>query len=117
MKITLETIMCISGSAEDDRRVADEFAREAIAEAQARFEPLDALRSGKTILDGAGLRAATDALAGIRHLHALLQEVVEFHRRGELHKVFVAANEKIEAIRKKAEAIYLRLSGLYPDRG
>ncbi|WP_116136815.1 hypothetical protein [Trinickia diaoshuihuensis] len=116
MKITLETIMRVSGSAEDDQRVANEFSREAIAEAEARFENLNTLRSGKAILDDAGIRAAKNALAGIRHLHALLQEVVEFHRRSELQSVFVAAHKKIGEMLEKAETIYLRLSSLYPGR-
>lgn len=116
MKITLDTILRISGSAADDRRVAEEFAREELTEAEARFGQLYDLRVGKVILDAAGLRTAWDACVGIRHLHALLQEAVEFHRRSELQKIFVAAHEKVKEMQQTGDAIYLRLSQLCPDR-
>lgn len=116
MKITLDTILRVSGSTDDDRRIAQEFAREAMTEAEARLAQLDDLRLGKAILDAAGLGTAWDACAGIRHLHALLQESVEFHGRSELQKIFVAAHEKVKEMQQTGDAIYLRLSQLCPDR-
>lgn len=63
--------------------------------------------------DSKQLLAATDAVAGIRHVFALMQGASEFHQKGALAGSFDAAERQIAEMQEKGEAMVRWLRDLY----
>ncbi|KVU09315.1 hypothetical protein WK62_05985 [Burkholderia ubonensis] len=113
MKHTVEAIKTISNSADNARIVVSEFCQEAMTEAQARLDRVKSIANQGAILDAAQLAIAADARAGLRHLHAAIQEVNEHHHRGALAGRFDETLRAIGNAQDEAEKLYRRLHILY----
>ncbi len=113
MKHTVSTMKTISGSADNDRVIATEFCSDAITEAQTRLDRIQSIADLRSVLDNAQLAIAADARAGIRHIHAAMQDVSEFHHLGGLSQRVDDALLKIGKMQDEAEALYSWLHILY----
>jgi hypothetical protein len=116
MKHTVETIKRISGSAEADGRIADEFCQEALEEATKRLNQIQHVCGLGAILDSTLLAGVGDALAGIRHIHAAMHDVAEFHHNGQLATTLDQMLSQLGELQDKAEGSYRWLDYLYPPR-
>jgi hypothetical protein len=113
MKHTISTMKIISGSADNDRVIAAEFCSDAITEAQSRLDRIKSIADLRSVLDSAQLAIAADARAGIRHIHAAMQDVSEFHHQGALSQRLDDALLKIAKMQDEVEALYRSLHMLY----
>jgi hypothetical protein len=113
MKHTVEDIKTISSSADNARAIVSEFCQEAVTEARARLDRVKSIANLSTILDAAQLTIAADARAGLRHLHAAIQEVSEHHYRGSLAGRFDDALLAVGNAQDEAEKLYRWLHMLY----
>jgi hypothetical protein len=113
MKHTVSTMKVISGSADNDRVIAAEFCRDAITEAQTRLDRVQSIAGLGSVLDAAQLAIAADARAGIRHIHAAMHEVSEFHHPSGLSQRFDEALLKIGKMQDEVEPLYRWLHMLY----
>ncbi|MXN76414.1 hypothetical protein GR157_16910 [Burkholderia sp. 4701] len=113
MKHTVEAIKTISSSVDNARTIVSEFCEEALTEARARLDRVKAIANLGTILDAAQLAIAADARAGLRHLHAVMQEVNEHHYRGSLAGRFDETLLAIGNAQHEAEELYRWLHMLY----
>ncbi|MGN8111761.1 hypothetical protein ACTJLB_27535 [Paraburkholderia sp. 22098] len=106
MKHTVETIKTISSSADNARTIVSEFCQEAVSEARARLARVKLIANLSTILDAEQLAIAADARAGIRHIHAAMQEVNEYHHRGAMAGRFDDALLEIGNAQGEVEGLY-----------
>jgi hypothetical protein len=113
MKHTVSTMKIISGSADNDRKIAAEFCLEALTEASTRLSTIRVIADLRAILNAAQLALAADARAGIRHIYAALQEVNEFHHRSALSSRFDDVLSEVSKAQDEAEALYRWLHLLY----
>lgn len=113
MKHTITTMKGISGSVDNDRKIAAEFCQEALAEAQTRLDQLNRICNLGAVLDAAQLSVATDARAGIRHIRAGMRDVAELHNRGGLAGVIGSTESELTSIKEEAEGLYRWLHQLY----
>lgn len=113
MKHTVSTMKTISGGTDSDRVIAAEFCADAIKAAQTRLNRIKFTADLAAVLDSAQLAVATDARAGIRHLHAAMESVCEFHHQGSLSQQLDAALLKIGKVQEEAEALHRWLHMLY----
>lgn len=113
MKRTIDVMKRISGSTESDRKLATDFCREALSEASTRLDRLKSVCDLGEILDAQRLAIAADDRAGIRHIHACVQGLVEFHQRGSLSNSFDATLLDLGKMQDEAEGLYRWLHMLY----
>lgn len=113
MKYTVSTMKAISGSADNDRTIAAEFCSDAIAEAQTRLDRIKSIADLGSVLDSTQLTIAADARAGIRHIHAAMQDLSEFHHQGGLSLPVDEALLKIGKMQGEAETLHRWLHVLY----
>jgi hypothetical protein len=113
MKITVNDVKLISGDTDNDKLVAGQFCRAALAEVKQRADLIDAICALDEILDASVLSKARDAYAGICHITAAVDGVAEFHRNGNLGQLFNKLISDILFIAKKAEANYKWLQKLF----
>lgn len=113
MKHTVSTMKIISGSADNDRVIAAEFCSDATAEAQTRLDSIKSIADLGSVLDSAQLAIAADARAGIRHIHAAMQDVSEFHHLSGLSQRVDDALLKIGKMQDEAEELHRWLHILY----
>ncbi|WP_241299391.1 hypothetical protein [Burkholderia stabilis] len=113
MKHTVEAIKTISSSADNARIIVSEFCQEALNEARMRLDCVKSIANLGTILDAAQLTIAADARAGVRHLHAAMQEVDEHHHRGALAGRFDETLLAIGNAQEEVEELYRWLHMLY----
>ncbi|ACB69125.1 hypothetical protein BamMC406_6723 (plasmid) [Burkholderia ambifaria MC40-6] len=113
MKHTVATMKTISGSADNDRAIAAEFCRDALTEARTRRDLIKSIADLGSVLDAAQLAIAADARAGIRHIHAAMQEASEFHHRSGLSPRIDDALLEIGKMQDEVEPLYRWLHMLY----
>ena len=113
MKQTVEDIKTISGSADNAFAIVSEFCQEAVTEVRARLDRVKSIANLSNILDAAQLTIAADCRAGIRHLHAAIQEVSEHHYRGSLAGRFDDALLTVWNAQEEVEKLYRWLHMLY----
>ncbi|HGO6128883.1 hypothetical protein [Burkholderia cepacia] len=113
MKHTVEAIKTISSSADNARSIVSEFCEEALTEARVRLDRVRSIATLGAILDAAQLAIAADARAGLRHLHAAMQEVDEHHHRGALAGRFDETLLAIGKAQEEVEELYRWLHMLY----
>ncbi|CAE6900483.1 hypothetical protein [Paraburkholderia domus] len=113
MKHTIETMKTVGGSADSARKIAIEFCNEASSEVHARLERLTGICDLGAILDAAQLAIAADARAGVRHIHAGMQAVAEFHHRSGLSGLIGSTELAVAKMQEEAEAMYRWLHLLY----
>lgn len=113
MQRNVHTMKSISGNADQDRIIAAEFSKEAIEESQARLDRIQSIADLSSILDHAQLAIAADARAGIRHIHAAVKDVSEFHKNGSLAQQLNVAPVKIGKMLEAAEELYHMLHDHY----
>lgn len=113
MKHTVEAIKTISSSADNARTIVSEFCQEAVTEARTRLDRVKSIANLSTILDATQLAIAADARAGLRHLHAAMQEVDEYHYRSSLAGRFDETLLAIGNAQDEVEGLYRWLHMLY----
>ena len=113
MKHTVEAIKTISSSADNARTIVTEFCQEALTEARTRLDRVKSIAGLGSILDAAQLAITADARAGIRHLHAAIQEVDEYHHQGALAGRFDETLLAVGDAQDEIEKLYRWLHMLY----
>ncbi|MDR6397963.1 hypothetical protein ACTOWA_00335 [Herbaspirillum seropedicae] len=116
MKHTISAMKLISGNADNDRAIADEFCSESKAESKNRLETIKNIAFLGSILDRTQLDVAADARAGIRHIYAGVIDVQTFHQKGNLAPQLNDAVAKIEKMLDEANGLYRWLHELYTQK-
>ncbi|QGZ56141.1 hypothetical protein FAZ97_09200 [Paraburkholderia acidiphila] len=115
MKHTVSEMKHISSSTDNARAEVAEFCAEVLIEARARFDLVKSIVELRSILDSKQLAIAADARAGIRHIHAGVQAVVDYHhhQRGALDGRFDETLATTAKYLDDVEALYSWLDKLY----
>lgn len=84
MDYGIDTILRISGNAQDDEVIMSKFLQFIESESKNRLEIINRLYNLNEVLDKKGFLAAHDAMIGVRHLNQSVMQINKAHHQGVL---------------------------------
>jgi hypothetical protein len=106
---TLEMLKQISGKTESDRVVAETASTEMLRFIESHSKVLDEYANLVRLLDGNSAHEIRSLMVSMHHVMDALNEVSEFHRRGQLNDKFDITRHKatqiMESSSEKAKAL------------
>lgn len=112
--INKEAMLRINGGASSDQQEASDFCRQVTNWAEGLAKVINDVVNLDVILSESSLRSVRDALAGLRHIDAVVAEISSFHQNGQLGPALANFQKKIAGMRALAEQQYQKLNAMFP---
>jgi hypothetical protein len=114
MKYGRQEMLRINGNTSNDHLVASEFCQAVLQKAKLCHQTVSDIRNLKVWLDKLSMQDAKDAIATLRQIDDVVNELGKFHKSGELGLSLKNLGKEALKLSAEAELFYAEISGLYP---